>query len=77
MIKARDAAVVERILSGSGPPALADSVTRRAQVSSRQTRGTEADMLNLPRISTEAAKRSYPYRAAKEWNDRIQSDSRH
>ena len=70
MIRARDIAAVERLLSDSAPPSLAGCLTRRAQVSSRQSRGTEADMLDLPKIKTEAAKRSFPYRAVKEWNDR-------
>ena len=52
MIVARDVAAVERILSDSAPPALADSVTRRTQVSSRHTRGTGAGMLHLPRVKT-------------------------
>ena len=71
MIKARDIAVVERLLSDSLPATLATCLSRRAQVSSRQTRGTRADMLDLPRVKTEAAKRSFPYRTAKVWNDRI------
>ena len=71
MIKARDIAVVKRLLSDSVPVTLAACITRRAQVSSRQTRGTGAGMLDLPRVKTEAARRSFPYRAVKEWNSRI------
>ena len=76
MISARDIAAVERLLSDSAPPALAGCVTRRTQISSRQTRGTEADMLDLPKIRTEAAKRSFPYRAVKVWNERMLSISK-
>ena len=75
MIEARDLAMVKRLLSDTAPPTLAACLTRRAIVSSRQTRGTEAGMLELPRIRTEAARRSFPYRAAVAWNVRIQSAS--
>ena len=76
MISARDIAAVERLLSDSAPPALAGCVIRRTQISSRQTRGTEADMMYLPKIRTEPAKRSFPYRAVKVWNERMLSISK-
>ena len=55
--------MAKRLLSDTAPPALAASLTRRAQVAVRETRGTRADMPELPRIRTEAARRTFPYRA--------------
>ena len=73
---APDLATVERLLADTAPQALAVCVTRRAQATSRQTRGTDADLLELLRIKTEAARRSFPYRAVKTWNQRKKLDSR-
>ena len=72
MIEARDLAMVKRLLSATCAPALTDCLTRRAVVSRRQTRGTAAGMLELPKIRTEAAKRSFSYRAVVAWNERKQ-----
>ena len=47
MIVARDLPTAERLLADTAPQALAACVTRRAQVTSRQTRGTEADCLSF------------------------------
>ena len=68
VIETRDLVMAKRLLSDTAPPALAATLTRRAQVAVRETRGTRADMLELPRIRTEAARRTFPYRAVLTWN---------
>ena len=70
MLRSRDLAMVQRLLSPTAPPALADIVERRSDVSLRRTRGTCDDQLQLPRIKTERARRSFPFRAVTSWNRR-------
>ena len=71
MLEERDVAMVNRLLNTSVPPKLADSITRRSEVSRRSTRGAEAGMLELPRVRTEAAKRGFRFRAVNSWNARL------
>ena len=67
----RDLAMIKRILSDTAPPSLSACLSRRADVSSRQTRGTGAGMLELPSIRTEAARRAFPYRSIVAWNNSL------
>ena len=60
--------MIEKLISPGAPPALADLVQRRSDVTVRSTRGTCADRLELPRIRTERARRSFPYRAVSSWH---------
>ena len=68
MLEERDVAMIEKLISPGVPPALADLVRRRSDVTVRSTRGTCADRLELPRIRTERARRSFPYRAVSSWH---------
>ena len=68
MLMERDVAMIRRLMSPDAPPALADVVQRRSDVTERRTRGTGGDRLELPRIRTERARRSFPFRAVSSWN---------
>ena len=64
----RDLALIQRLLSADAPPALSHIVMRRSEVSERCTRGADGDLLELPRIKTERARRHFPFRSVKSWN---------
>ena len=68
MLEERDAAMLHRVMSPGAPPALADLVRSRSEVSVRATRGVCAGQLELPRVRTERGKRTFPYRAVSVWN---------
>ena len=70
MLEERDVALIGRLVSQDPPPALAHAVKRRSDVSSRRTRGTCKGQLELPKVRTERARRSFPYRAIYTWNSR-------
>ena len=74
LIKQRDIAMIKRLLTDDSGSALSRSVARRSVISSRSTRGTDHDMLELPRVRTEHAKQSFRFRGAVSWNART-SDS--
>ena len=57
-----------KLLSPDAPPALADLVQSRSDVSIRSTRGTCGGQLELPRVKTERARRAFPFRAVTAWN---------
>ena len=65
MVQERDA-LVKRLLSSDPPPALASSLSKRSEISNRTTRSTV--MLELPRVRTEHARRSFPFRTVSAWN---------
>lgn len=68
MVQERDVALVKRLLSSDPPPALASSLSKRSEISNRTTRSTVMDMLELPRVRTEHARRSFPFRTVSAWN---------
>ena len=70
MLEKRDEALIRRLLSPDAPPALAKLVQRRSEVTQRSTRGAHSDQLELPKIKTERARRSFPFRAVSAWNCR-------
>ena len=70
MLEERDAAMLRRLMSPGAPPALADLVRSRSDVSVRATRGTCGGHLELPRVRTERGKRTFPFRAVSVWNAR-------
>ena len=70
MLGRRDEALIRRLLSPDAPPALAQLVQRRSEVTQRSTRGAHGDQLELPKIKTERARRNFPYRAVSAWNSR-------
>ena len=70
ILEERDVAMIGRLISPDAPPALADLVRRRSDISVRQTRGAVGDQLELPKIRTERARRSFYYRAVSSWNCR-------
>ena len=69
LIAERDVITVHKLLCGSEAPVnLRHMLTYRHQVSARSTRAAEAGLLQLPRVRSERARRSFCYRAAKTWN---------
>ena len=70
MLEERDIALIRRLTSDGAPPALSNIVQRRSDVSQRCTRGTVGDMLDLPKIETERARRHFPFRSVTSWNCR-------
>ena len=72
VIEERDVAMVNRLMSVAEVPAgLAGIIQRRSEVSSRSTRSSEVGTLQVPRVRTEAAKRSFSYRALATFNKRL------
>ena len=71
MLENRDLAMIRRLISPDAPPALAQLIQRRSDVSLRCTRGTCAGQLELNRVRTERARRSFPFRAISSWNNRV------
>lgn len=69
LIDSRDVAMLKRLMSSAEvPTGLAAMIQRRSEVSSRSTRGSQAGALQVPRVQTEAAKRSFNFRALTTWN---------
>ena len=69
LIAERDLANVTRIIDSSiTPELLRQQFALRADVSSRSTRAVSDGRLQLPRVRTEFARRSFLYRAASAWN---------
>ena len=75
MIEERDLTMLCRLLSPGAPPALADLIRGRSDVSVRSTRATSAGKLELPRVRTERARRAFPYRAVSSWNKKQKTAS--
>ena len=51
------------------PVCLRELLQYREQVSVRETRGSVAGLLQLPRVHTELGRRSFRFRAATRWNE--------
>ena len=68
MLKDRDIVMLRKILSPDAPPSLAGLVKRRSDVNSRLTRSTCGNQLDLPKIRTERARRTFHFRAVRSWN---------
>ena len=61
--------MVHRLLKSiHAPTCLRDQLQYREHVSVRETRGSVAGLLELPRVRTEFARRSFIFRAAARWN---------
>ena len=70
MVTERDIATMRHLTtSSSASELLRQRLLRRADVSARRTRGTDAGHFELPRVRTEFARRSFMYRATSAWND--------
>ena len=70
MVRERDIAVMRRLLSPScEAQALTEQLLHRSEVSVRQTRAVVKGQLQLPRVRTEFARRSFMYRAISAWNN--------
>ena len=70
LVSERDLIMVHRLLnSENAPEYLSRLFQYREQVSVRDTRGSVAGLLQLPRVRTELARRSFNFRAATKWND--------
>ena len=69
LIAESDIAAMRRILCAPTPPELLRSrIEYRSDVSVRQSRATVSEQLQLPRVRTELAKRSFLSRATRAWN---------
>lgn len=76
MIKSSDAYVLRRLFdSPHAPELLRSRVVPRAAVSVRQSRATAAGQLQLPRVRTEHARRSFLCRAIRSWNENLRKTS--
>jgi len=70
MLRERDIAAMRRLLSPSCEAhALTEQLLYRSEVSVRQTRAVASGQLQLPRVRTEFARRSFTYRAISAWNN--------
>ena len=64
-----DIAAIRRLLGPSSQAqALTDQLLHRSEVSVRQTRAVASGQLQLPRVRTEFARRSFMYRGISTWN---------
>ena len=69
-VSERDMAMLHRLLNRLHvPQSLRDAVEYRRDVSVRGTRAAAAGQLQLPRVHTELARRSFRYRAVSLWNE--------
>ena len=69
MLRERDIAVMSRLLSPEcEAQVLTEQLIYRGDVSARQTRAVVNGQLQLPRVKTEFARRSFMYRAISTWN---------
>lgn len=69
MLLERDVAIVRHLLSDScDAPIITAQLLHRSDVSQRQTRAVTSGQLQLPRVRTEFARRSFMYRAVAAWN---------
>ena len=69
MLRERDIAVMSRLLSPECEAhVLTEQLLYRSDVSARQTRAVVSGQLQLPRVRTEFARRSFMYRAVSAWN---------
>ena len=55
--------------SDEAPASLRELLQYREHVSVRETRGSVAGLLQLPRVRTELARRSFAFRAAAKWTE--------
>ena len=69
IISERDIAAVRHLTTAaSASESLRRRVVKRSDVSSRNTRASEGGQLELPRVRTEFARRSFLCRAVNAWN---------
>ena len=69
MISEHDLISLRRMVCDCHAPViLRGQIARRSDVSTRDTRGTDSTMLQLPRVRTEFARRSFMFRASSKWN---------
>ena len=70
MVHERDIAVMRRLLNPDcEAQALTEQLLLHSEVSARQTRAVVNGQLQLPRVRTEFARRSFMYRAISAWNN--------
>ena len=78
MIVDSDITLINRLLAREyAPPALIDLLSFRSDVTNRSTRSSTAPLLQLPQVRTELKRRSFSYRALKNWNDLIPEYRQH
>ena len=74
MLRERDIAAIHRLLDPScEADILRAQVLFRSEISERQTRAVTEGQLQLPRVRTEFARRSFMYRAITAWNSKLRN----
>ena len=70
MIAERDIATMHHLINAPcAAELLRERVVLRSDVSCRHTRATEDGQLQLPKVRTESARRSFVFRATRTWNE--------
>ena len=70
MIEDAVVAIINQLMTREdAPDALKALIVHRSQVTSRSSRSSAAPLLQLPRVRTELARRSFRFRAMNQWND--------
>ena len=65
----RDMAAMHRILyAANAPVSLRARVLYRSTVSTRTTRGSDDQLLELPKVRTELGRQNFAFRAVRTWN---------
>ena len=76
IITERDIAAMRRLLSPScEADFLRGQMVLRSDISERQTRAVADGQLQLPRVRTEFARRSFMYRAISAWNNKLRREN--
>ena len=69
LVAERDLAIMHWLLyNDQAPASLRERVLYRGNVSTRETRATDAGQLQIPRVRTEHARKFFNFRAADQWN---------
>ena len=69
MVVECDVTLINRLMASEyAPPALTDLLPFRSEVTCRSLRSSTAPLLQLPQVRTELKRRSFAYRALKNWN---------
>ena len=73
MIRAHDVSIVSRLLTASdAAEILCAKLVPRSEISSQRTRASTSGQLQLPRVKTELARRSFMCRAIRAWNSALE-----
>ena len=72
VLEEHDVAMVRRIFTAAdAPEILSAKLEYRSEMSTHRTRATDRGQLQLPRVQTEFARRSFISRATRAWNNSL------